>query len=113
MKSEEFIKMMYQDIETAKNKNVLQGVVSAIVEVLSKIGNPEIIGCEKVTPETIYQELFEFAKQTKNSGCVCLSEEVATKIILKCLGIESTTSIAKSESATIKNQEVVNLEDFF
>lgn len=106
MKQAEFIKMMYQDIETHKNKAQLSIIVQAMNAALDM--HPSIdINPEGKTPENCYKKMYEYAKNNSHDKVYCFNPDKSLEFISKYLGV-GTVNLTAAAKPVAK----INLEDF-
>lgn len=110
MEGKAFIKMMRQDIETHKQKEVLSTVVDAMEYIVNE--NP---GCDidsKKTAEECYQKLFDAARastgEQNGSKWCCATPAIAYKAIRDYLGLSSSSPVVSE----VTTSDSINLEDF-
>lgn len=93
MKGKEYIESI--------NVETLEPAEKKVFEILkSIIGNSEID--ESKTIKGAYEKMYESAKKSQKSGCYCMTDEEASKIIAEYYGIE----LGKSSASN-----VISLED--
>lgn len=86
MNKVEFIKMMRQDIETHKDKELLENVVVAMEEILSVVGDVDID--TKETPETLFEKIKAEAKKLNGQGMLFSVNENNIAIVLGWIGVD-------------------------
>ncbi|MCL2630804.1 MAG: hypothetical protein FWD49_04700 [Firmicutes bacterium] len=99
MNGTEFIKMMYQDIETHEDKEILGQVVEAMKEVVAM--NPFCeIDQEGKTPEGLYKAMAEHAKENATKGAFCFTPKMTLDFTSKYLGLSEAS------------KKIIEIEDF-
>ena len=93
MKGKEYIESI--------NVETLEPAEKKVFEILKSIVGQSDID-ESKTIKGAYEKMYEKAKQNKNSGCYCMTDEEASNIIAEYYGIE----LGKNSASN-----VISLED--
>lgn len=115
MNGKAFIRMMREDIETHKDKNVLSGVVDVMEYVVNMHPDCEIDAGKNV--EGCYKAIFEEAKKNASADgkYCCSTPSMSIETVGKYLGIKVTGDGEKA-SVAVKSASVggdtLLLEDF-
>ncbi len=115
MNGKAFIRMMREDIETHKDKNVLSGVVDVMEYVVNMHPDCEIDASKNV--EDCYKAIFEAAKKNASADgkYCCSTPSMSIEAVGKYLGIK-VTGDGETANAVVKSSPVgggaIALEDF-
>ena len=110
MNAKQFIEMQKQDIQTHKNKVILNAVVTAMEEVLKKA--PDVDIDHQKTAEDCYAKMYEYAKKNKSENMYVFTPEGTSNFIAEYLGVKNI-SAAKTDEPVKEEKKRRNLEDFF
>ena len=99
-----FIKMMREDVETHKDKNVLLSVVACMEQVVGLHPNCDIDSAK--TADECYKKIYDYAQKHFNGSCAVVTPDKSIEIVTEYLGL-------KDAPAAPKGAARVKLEDFF
>ena len=115
MNGKAFIRMMREDIETHKDKNVLSGVVDVMEYVVNM--NPDCEIDASKNAEDCYKAIFEAAKKNASADgeYCCSTPSMSIEAVGEYLGIKVAEG-GETASAAVKSSPVgggaIALEDF-
>lgn len=104
MTGQAFIRLMREDIETHKDKEVLKNVVDCMEHVAGLHPNCEIDSTK--TADECYKKIYEYAKGHKSGECAVVTPDKSIEIVTEYLGLKDAPAAPKVAAR-------VALEDFF